>query len=559
MNSSITISQMLADKHIGVPNYQRAYSWDTEQDPAKTPKQVNQFLKDLQDYALSRSSSHYYFGHFLLEKLEKENEYGMIDGQQRLTTIIIFIAAMFRKLERLRPLTGKEQQIYANVVKVDGEYTFSTVDYDDHFFRQYVIDGTRQDRNGLTTMSQRRIADAYDYFCRQADGMSEADVCGLIATVAQATCTTHVVENEAEAIQMFIFQNNRGKRPTNLEIIKAQFMYNVHLHGGEDKDKQTLLNDIRESFEEIYKSIARIEDRIDEDDVLNNALRVYFNNLDEGNALQKVGAELGKETRVTFIGEFTRTLSDCFRLLAEFFEREKTDFAIHVLMQFASRGIVLPFAIKAMQRNIGDDAMRRLAAALTSISVRAGVIGSRAVLTWRLNDVYKAFDGDVSPIADRIEWMKTQNGWWGYWSNEWFARALQGGMSHDRAKRLLWLYENHLRTQGKRGYAPMRYDAIDSPHLEHIAPQTENPESGYCPYDEEFRSEYLECLGNYLLLSGSHNESLGNAPFDVKRESYNYLLQQEEVRAMTETDRRWDKEKIAARKDKIVDFIINNY
>ena len=264
----MTISQMLAEKHIGVPNYQRAYSWDTEQDPAKTPKQVNEFLKDLQDYVRSKSSSHYYFGHFLLEKLEQENEYGVIDGQQRLTTIIIFIAAMFRKLERLRSLTGKERQIYANVVKVDGEYTFSTVDYDDHFFRQYVIDSTRQDRNGLATMSQRRIADAYDYFCRQADGMSEADVCNLIATVAQATCTTHVVENEAEAIQMFIFQNNRGKRPTNLEIIKAQFMYNVHLHGGEDKDKLALLNDIRESFEEIYKSIARIEDRIDEDDVL---------------------------------------------------------------------------------------------------------------------------------------------------------------------------------------------------------------------------------------------------------------------------------------------------
>lgn len=228
-------------------------------------------------------------------------------------------------------------------------------------------------------------------------------------------------------------------------------------------------------------------------------------------------------------------------------------------MQFASRGIVLPFAIKAMQRNIGDDAMRRLAAALTSISVRAGVIGSRAVLTWRLNDVYKAFDGDVSPIAGRIEWMKTRNDWWGYWNNDVFAQALQGYMGSDMTKHLLWLYENHLYTQGKRGYAPMRYDAIDSPHLEHIAPKTENPASGYCPYDEEFRSEYLECLGNYLLLSGSHNESLSNAPFDVKRESYNYLLQQEEVRAMTETDRRWDKEKIAARKDKIVDFIINNY
>ena len=56
-----------------------------------------------------------------------------------------------------------------------------------------------------------------------------------------ASCTTHIVKNEAEAIQMFIFQNNRGKTPSNLEIIKAQFLYNVHLYGGAEDEKADLL------------------------------------------------------------------------------------------------------------------------------------------------------------------------------------------------------------------------------------------------------------------------------------------------------------------------------
>ena len=73
---------------------------------------------------------------------------------------------------------------------------------------------------------------------------------------------------------MFIFQNNRGKRPTNLEIVKAQFMYNVHLYGSNDKD--ALIGEIKDRFEGIYKSISSIEYHINEDDVLLYTLRVYM-------------------------------------------------------------------------------------------------------------------------------------------------------------------------------------------------------------------------------------------------------------------------------------------
>ena len=44
----------------------------------------------------------------------------------------------------------------------------------------------------------------------------------MLNSIQGSRCTTLVVTDESEAIQMFIFQNNRGKRPSNLEIIKAQ-------------------------------------------------------------------------------------------------------------------------------------------------------------------------------------------------------------------------------------------------------------------------------------------------------------------------------------------------
>ena len=117
-----------------------------------------------------------------------------------------------------------------DIVKRNRTYRFSTVGYDTILFRDYVVDMTRRDHYGIKTTSGQRIVNAFDYLIEELEKLSIEIVEGLLHAVITASCTTHIVETEAEAIQMFIFQNNRGKKPSNLEIIKAQFMYNIHLY-----------------------------------------------------------------------------------------------------------------------------------------------------------------------------------------------------------------------------------------------------------------------------------------------------------------------------------------
>jgi len=235
MEASTSIKQMLAGNRIFVPTYQRAYSWDTEFESSKSPKQVNTFLSDLEDYNRSTTKSKYYFGHFLFEEKEA-NKFGVIDGQQRMTTIVIFLSALFSRLKQIRPLNESEQEIFEDIIKRNSTYRFETVDYDDRFFKDCVIDQSKKDRNGLKTVSSQRIAIAFDFFTSQLADKDEINLLKMLDTVQNASCTTHPVKDESEAIQMFIFQNNRGKKPSNLEIIKAQFMFNVHLYGGEEKE-----------------------------------------------------------------------------------------------------------------------------------------------------------------------------------------------------------------------------------------------------------------------------------------------------------------------------------
>ena len=116
MEASSTIKKVLAGNKIFVPTYQRAYSWETEFDKSKPPKQVNVFLSDLEDYNKSQTNSKYYFGHFLFEE-KSDSKFGVIDGQQRLTTITIFLSALFSRLEEIRTLTISEKETKEDILK----------------------------------------------------------------------------------------------------------------------------------------------------------------------------------------------------------------------------------------------------------------------------------------------------------------------------------------------------------------------------------------------------------------------------------------------------------
>jgi uncharacterized protein with ParB-like and HNH nuclease domain len=161
MEASTTVRKMMAGNEIIVPVYQRSYSWDTPIEKSDRKTQTDVFLSDLEEYSRSNAKSQYYFGHFLFE--EKNKKFNVIDGQQRLTTIVIFLSALFTKLKTIRALSEKENFCYEDMVKRGSEIRFLTVDYDEQLFIDYIIDQTKSDHNGLDTKSSLRIVRAFDF------------------------------------------------------------------------------------------------------------------------------------------------------------------------------------------------------------------------------------------------------------------------------------------------------------------------------------------------------------------------------------------------------------
>lgn len=536
--------------YIKVPDYQRAYSWDDTQ--------IEQFLLDIKEYL--DKDINYYIGHFLFEKNKDNEKIGyVVDGQQRLTTIIIFLSSAFEKIKNLNngELSAEELNIYKSIIENNGKIKFSTVDYDNKLFKERVI----YREKGVVkpdTQSQSRILEAVKYFNKKLEKETIENLTNMVKIITNASCTLNEVLNQSEAVQMFIYQNDRGKHPTDLEIIKSLFMYNIH---DCSDNKINDLNYIKEKFETIYKNISYIENLVNENDVLKITLKTYYKNLNES-SIDRIKEDINNniaKDKLNFIKSFTEELEKNFQYLKYFFEDEKKYLYIHSIITLGINIDLYPFIVGIYRFGINEDDKKKLIESLENLLIRMKIIGSRAYVTYRIGEPYKNFleEGDITSIIDIINEMKiSTNYWWGHWNNDKLIASVENGVNGNIAKFILWKYENSF---GDRSFE-FRYDK-EKINLEHIAPQIE-PDTkphGYGDYNDEEFTNLIYCLGNLILLSEKHNKSIGNTTFYEKYKTYTYLKQQEEIRNMVSENGTWGKSMIKKRKKKIVDFVMSYY
>ena len=77
------ISNTLSKGRFIIPDFQREYDWEENE--------INELLEDLQDV---RPDESYFIGHMVFEGKFGGNEFKVIDGQQRITTITIMLCVI---------------------------------------------------------------------------------------------------------------------------------------------------------------------------------------------------------------------------------------------------------------------------------------------------------------------------------------------------------------------------------------------------------------------------------------------------------------------------------
>lgn len=150
-----------SDKKIFVPIYQRAYSWEVKNKSDSDKKQIDIFLEDIKNHINSRVISNFYLGNFLFQ--ESEKGLAIIDGQQRLTTIIILLSV-------IKNITGEV------AYDLDIE-NFSTTEYDNENFKKIISGQIIKENTSYTlTNSTKKIINAYNFFKKSLEKLELKDI-----------------------------------------------------------------------------------------------------------------------------------------------------------------------------------------------------------------------------------------------------------------------------------------------------------------------------------------------------------------------------------------------
>lgn len=228
-----TIRQLFSDKKADflIPDYQRPYAWG-ENECQTLWDDIFTFAFPDNDYSKFDSDSDEYFLGPIVTFKNENAKLEVIDGQQRLTTLMLLIRAFYSKFENMKDENSRstreiiEKCIWKtdefgkpnmNRLKIDSEV--STDDDKDEFIN--ILKSGRVDSS-----MKSRYADTYRFFeIKIHDFLSDyPSYFAYLPTRILNNCILLPIEAESQdtALRIFSTLNDRGKPLADTDIFKAQ-------------------------------------------------------------------------------------------------------------------------------------------------------------------------------------------------------------------------------------------------------------------------------------------------------------------------------------------------
>ena len=311
MEEPKSLDSLFKEKIFRIPDYQRGYAWQREQ--------LKDFWEDLVN--LSENRSHY-TGVLTLKLLpaadtaEDEKEYWLVedhsykvfhivDGQQRLTTFVIFLQAFVDLCKSLPEFAGmSDDAIFIsdslNIAAMQEKFLFKTKPTGDHFRTYkfgYTVDNPSYEylryrilgETGAGTIQETfytlNLSNAKDYFAEQLRSLHQQDgVTGLQNIYKKLTkrflFNEYIIRDEFDVFVAFETMNNRGKKLSDLELLKNRLIYLSTLYSDDELDsaeRKNLRSTVNGAWREVYYQLGRNKYRpLNDDDFLQAHWTMYF-------------------------------------------------------------------------------------------------------------------------------------------------------------------------------------------------------------------------------------------------------------------------------------------
>lgn len=301
MNNLLSLQKLFNETLFRIPDYQRGYSWSNQQ--------LEEFWSDLT--SLLPFQEHY-TGMISLKKLEstsiinstdKWNEekwlvgsgytvYEIVDGQQRLTTLIILINEIvsYCKENNVEELNNTllseivEKYLYKsksnNIIRT---YKFGyEEDNPSYQYFRHVILGEPNNGTIEETFYTLNLYNAKNFFKNKIEkyvsqfGIQKLEEIYRKITL-QLQFNLYDIKDDFNVYVAFETMNNRGKRLSYLELLKNRLIYLSTLFDNSEDEKNKVRVDINDTWREIYGYLGKNKNfPLSDDEFLQNHWMIYF-------------------------------------------------------------------------------------------------------------------------------------------------------------------------------------------------------------------------------------------------------------------------------------------
>jgi hypothetical protein len=574
----VRLSAVVGGRLLEIPDYQRPYSWDR--------KQLSDLWEDLD--LLGKSGTHY-AGTLVLRRCidaagepkqsmddagEVLEHYEVVDGQQRLTTCLILLDRIRRRLDMLAAAgdlrageIASGLRLRYGAVKVNGVCVPRLMLGSElnRYWKDHVL-GDETYVGPPLLAGERRLRDAAAFFDQRISALQTGGSVGefverLLDLQRRVTSglgfLLYEVQGLAEVGVIFETLNERGRPLTQLEKAKNYLLYLARrIPDGRSDERATRIND---SWASIFRNIS------DEDDADDQLLRSHwlatidpdrrrwfrissikqrFDRTKYASASTRIapspGADIDQEAAWSQmyddVSHYVRTLRDCSFFLAEMFDEKASFDSFDEARRAEARnrgqalrrsGITAPYrplllAARLAYPNDGHLYCRLLDVA-EKFSARAFVIEQRRTNTGEpalLQLAFKLYSGDLDSSAvvtkfEAVLWRCAPD----HRVRATLESVDENWYSRRGHKYFLYEYERSLLGMGQQ-LPPLSSftDRSGSTRTtEHILPQNPSPDAN-CWWDRftyEEHARLQHALGNLVLTLD--NSSYGNKCFDLKR------------------------------------------
>lgn len=605
--SNVTLPGLFANKCFRIPNYQRGYAWGESQ--------LNDLWDDIMDIQKNGSTYRpHYTGAITLQQIDFNDltpaekklsstgmeYYNVVDGQQRLTTIVIMLNALKNKIT-----TGKKQLIDNYLVTKNYVCRFIYSDTNGNsyrFFMKNIIGGT----NILpftSTIYTANLEYASKFFDERFSELKPKELKEFQEKLLTALVfDTKYIQDNLDVQAVFETMNNRGKPLTTLEKLKNRLLYMTSKFDPVNVDIKRLSDDINDSWGLIYETLGQNKDLLlSEDEFLsayltllrepadysfseslaetkvfqmfcNHATKYDFSMARQHNASIKEPAVDYNKIH-TFVSDIANYVGHWYDV---YFPDISTPRGLHLQkIQYlnGSKEMRLFLAELLMlantQSSLVDECLKMVEKVLFKNALPGVSLLDERRFATRARDLHKG-DMNLVELKNELESLLLQQidvqsivGGFRYLFT--YVRGNIGFHRWGALKFFLMEYEKHL--QG-RGLSHVGWENYYDIQIEHVMPRTwsthwTNEMNNYLAAHSSLNANEVEraknilvnTLGNLTVIQDIKNAGIGNNPWTTKQGAY-LNGSYSEVEIATKTSwHPWEHNSIEARGKKMLEFL----